>query len=93
MARQARDGLRSAVASDLSRCLVCGEPNDCALAKRSDAGAERGETSCWCVAEDFPRELVQRLSALAESPRCVCRACLARYRAGDLDDLFSRGSS
>ena len=56
---------------DRSRCALCGEPNDCALARAATDGTER----CWCVDVDFPAELRERATAADGGASCICRRC------------------
>lgn len=53
------------------RCLVCGGPNNCGLI------ANRA-SSCWCVSEVFPPEV---LAGLSDRERCLCLACLRERTA------------
>jgi len=59
---------------DPSRCPLCGERNECASAADPDA------TDCWCVAEKFPSDLLQRVPAAAMGRACVCRRCVEDHR-------------
>ena len=66
---------------DRSRCVICGGPNDCALARRAgNREADAGEP-CWCVAETFPADLLDRANARDGGESCVCRRCLERSRS------------
>jgi hypothetical protein len=59
---------------DRSRCVLCGQPNDCALAREG----QPGDGPCWCVDETFPTSLRERARAKDDGASCICRACLAR---------------
>lgn len=64
---------------ELQRCEICGEPNDCAL--ESEDPAVR-EAPCWCVGEEFPKELLQTVDGLraeGAAKRCICRRCVTRH--------------
>lgn len=64
---------------DLQRCEICGEPNECAM--ESEDPAVR-EAPCWCVEEQFPKELLQTVDGLraeGAAKRCICRRCVARH--------------
>lgn len=61
---------------DRSRCALCGEPNECLLARPE---GDRGER-CWCVDERFPAELTERPTQTDGGTRCICRRCLASHR-------------
>jgi hypothetical protein len=61
---------------DRSRCVLCGELNDCALARD---GADADEP-CWCVDESFPVSLRARATDQDGGDSCICRACLAKDR-------------
>ena len=60
---------------DRSRCVLCGGPNDCALAQ---AGADEDEAAepCWCVGREFPTVLVDRATRRDGGASCICRSCL-----------------
>jgi len=57
---------------DPSRCVLCGEPNECALARPGADGTER----CWCVDRIFPAELTERATATDAGGSCICPRCL-----------------
>lgn len=63
---------------DRSLCVICGEPNECALAG-DDAGT--GEP-CWCVDESFPVTLCVRATDQDGGDSCICRSCLEKSRRG-----------
>ena len=77
----------SQIKVDRSRCVLCGGPNDCALAKvdvqsKSRGGADaRSEAPCWCVGESFPLRLLEAANAKDAGASCVCRACLEKAAA------------
>ncbi|MEE8165126.1 MAG: cysteine-rich CWC family protein [Myxococcota bacterium] len=67
---------------DSSRCVLCGEPNDCELAlPEADRSAP-----CWCVSEVIPKTLIESISVEERQKRCLCRRCLARHRATQRDE-------
>ena len=51
--------VRLVVEADRTRCVLCGEPNECLLARGDVQPGER----CWCVAETFPAALTERATA------------------------------
>ncbi|MEZ4282881.1 MAG: cysteine-rich CWC family protein [Myxococcota bacterium] len=71
---------------DATRCALCGEPNDCALARRAADGIDAGEggcdrggadaAPCWCRPQRFPAALLARARARDGGAACVCRRCL-----------------
>ena len=71
---------------DQSRCVLCGGPNDCVMARaRADrAEAETGEAEsqanerCWCVDAVFPESLRTEATARDKGASCICRTCLDR---------------
>ena len=63
---------------DRSRCALCGEPNECALAK--EAGA-KASPRCWCVGQSFPESLLARATGRDGGDCCICRRCLERARS------------
>jgi len=78
---------------DRSRCVLCGGPNDCALAKRgADDGAENADEPCWCVDRRFPADLLERASARDEGASCICRSCLEAGSGSESDPASARGA-
>ncbi len=70
------------VRADPKFCILCGEPNHCALAEEA-LGAQEGAGSpppCWCVSEEFPTRLVERVAQGKGQAQCICRQCLDRHR-------------
>lgn len=72
---------RSKGSPDPRRCVICGQSNDCALARE---GGDSGQP-CWCTTEVFPKNLVASISRKRGQTQCLCMACLEAYRAGELD--------
>jgi hypothetical protein len=58
---------------DRSKCPLCGEPNQCALA------ADPAATQCWCDTVVFPAELLAKIPPEAVRKTCVCQKCLEEY--------------
>jgi hypothetical protein len=61
---------------DRSRCVLCGEANDCAMARGDDG--QTNEAPCWCVGEAFPGRLLERARDTDDGASCICRRCLER---------------
>ena len=65
---------------DRSRCVLCGGPNECALARDavSDGESREVETAepCWCVGQVFPETLTEGATARDGGASCICRSCL-----------------
>lgn len=61
---------------DRSRCVFCGEPNECALAR----DGSKADRPCWCVAESFPKALLTRADEADGGECCICRRCLEKDR-------------
>lgn len=82
-------GAEARLVVDRSRCVLCGGPNDCALARReaavaSDARSRNApEQTCWCVGRVFPESLTRRATQRDGGARCVCLACLEKEIDGD----------
>ena len=66
---------------DPSRCALCGEPNDCALAGAASGDRGTSGEACWCVREVFPRTLIDRVAEHERGRRCICRRCLGAETA------------
>ncbi|HIF94577.1 MAG TPA: hypothetical protein EYQ60_15870 [Myxococcales bacterium] len=62
---------------DRSRCVICGGPNDCALAG-ADANGDKRDAPCWCVEETFPTSLLDVANARDGGASCICRHCLEK---------------
>ncbi len=56
-------------------CPLCGAPNDCQLA--CTTGYKR---ECWCMKENFPQELLDRVPEEARRVACICRQCVVIAR-------------
>jgi hypothetical protein len=54
-------------AIDPARCPLCGEENDCGMAK--------GKWTCWCHTMTIPQDVLDRVPPEAQGVACVCRAC------------------
>ena len=54
-------------ALDPDRCPLCGNGNDCGMA--------RGAETCWCFEATIPDELIERIPAEARGVVCVCKVC------------------
>jgi len=75
-------GSQVGITIDRSRCALCGEPNECALAQD---GVE-SDKPCWCVGESFSASLRARATDEDGGGSCICRDCLAKDRqAPDFD--------
>ncbi len=59
---------------DLARCPLCGEPNQCAVAADPEA------TECWCEAEKFPHDLLERVPIAAVDRICICQRCVKEHQ-------------
>ena len=71
---------------DRSRCVLCGGPNECALARSSGESVGASKAPCWCVSESFPAALLERAAARDGGASCICRRCLERsQREADID--------
>ena len=62
----------SAVVADVTRCPLCGDANDCAIA------AGDAVTECWCYGSRVPRALLVRVPEGSRGRVCVCARCAGR---------------
>jgi hypothetical protein len=79
-------GVEIRITRDRSRCVLCGGPNECVMARPSgDAPAARGASPpdestasepCWCVDRVFPGGLTQAAIESDGGASCICRSCL-----------------
>ena len=60
-------------------CPLCGGANDCQMAT---TGAYKGP--CWCVNENVPPCVLERVPEEARRTVCVCRRCVIEARRGEL---------
>ncbi len=58
---------------DQTRCPLCGEANECAMAVRSEA-------PCWCAEIVIDPAVLDPVPEPARGVTCVCRACATRRR-------------
>jgi hypothetical protein len=65
------------VSVDRSRCVICGGPNECALAG-ADGKGDKSDARCWCVEESFPMPLLDTANAKDGGASCICRRCLEK---------------
>lgn len=59
---------------DISKCPLCGGPNQCAVA------ADPNATACWCELVEFPPKLLAQIPEEAVRKTCVCQKCLEEYQ-------------
>lgn len=57
---------------DPSRCPLCGQPNQCAMA------AGLAPESCWCMTAPIAPGALDALHEAERGQRCICQACGAR---------------
>ena len=50
-----------------SICPLCGQGNECAMAK--------GSAGCWCERLSIPAEVLERVPEPAKRKVCVCLRC------------------
>jgi hypothetical protein len=55
---------------DPSRCAICGEPNECGMA--------RGDSDCWCFNTTIPSSVLELVPEQARNVVCVCASCAAK---------------
>jgi hypothetical protein len=75
---------------EASRCVLCGGPNDCALAR---PGAASSDAPCWCVDRVFPARLSERASERDGGASCICRRCLDAEAGADAGDRLVGSAS
>jgi hypothetical protein len=64
---------------DPTRCPLCGGDNRCAMEIERATGL--AQAPCWCVAQSFSAELLNRLPEAARGQACICGNCLAAFHA------------
>lgn len=67
----------SADLSDTTKCPLCGEPNECAVAAGSDP------ESCWCMSATMDPRVLASIPAEAQGRVCICPRCARGKPAAD----------
>lgn len=57
---------------DPSRCALCGEPNECGMA--------RGDAECWCFSVQIPQKALDLVPLAAREKVCICARCAEKHR-------------
>lgn len=65
-------GAPSTSGESVSRCPLCGAPNDCSLAR---AAGSRGREACWCMGVEVDAGLTRFLAGQAAQAACLCPRC------------------
>lgn len=68
-------GAAPLAAVDPARCPLCGQPNDCAMARQRATG--QAQPPCWCTQVTFSAALLARVPPPARGVACVCARCAA----------------
>jgi len=63
--------------NDTTRCPLCGEANECAVA------AGRDPESCWCMTATMSASALAAIPAEAQGKVCICTRCAAGTPVGD----------
>ena len=61
-------------AIDPSKCALCGEPNECGMA--------RGDSECWCFSAKIPEKALNLVPLAAKGTACICAKCAAKHGDG-----------
>jgi hypothetical protein len=57
---------------DPQRCPLCGESNEC--------GVARGFSTCWCFNKPIPDDVLKRIPREARQFACACEPCASGKR-------------
>ena len=63
--------------NDTTKCPLCDNPNDCAVAAGQDP------ESCWCMTAAMSPSALESIPAEAQGKVCICARCAAGSPAGD----------
>jgi hypothetical protein len=63
--------------NEATKCLLCGEVNECAVA------AGRDPESCWCMTATMSPSALAAIPTEAKGKVCICARCAAGTRASD----------
>ena len=55
--------------SDTTKCPLCGEANECAMA------AGRSPETCWCMTESMDPDALASIPPEAQGKVCICARC------------------
>ncbi|NOQ85173.1 MAG: hypothetical protein GQ551_14290 [Myxococcales bacterium] len=64
-------------ASDTTKCPLCGDVNECAVASGRDP------ESCWCMTATMSASALAAIPIEAQGKVCICARCAAGTPAGD----------
>ncbi|MEM8607674.1 MAG: cysteine-rich CWC family protein [Myxococcota bacterium] len=56
---------------DTTRCPLCAEPNQCAVAAGQDP------STCWCMTATMDPDALARIPVEAQGLVCICPSCAA----------------
>lgn len=62
--------------SNATKCPLCGEANECAVA------AGRDPESCWCMTATISPTAIAAIPAEAQGKVCICPRCASGTPAG-----------
>ena len=58
----------------MTLCPLCGQLNNCAMEIEKSTGQK--QEPCWCVSEEFPKELLTQLPK--DAVGCICNQCVLK---------------
>ena len=58
---------------DPSLCPLCGSANRCAMELERATGLP--QPPCWCLAQEIPADVLERIPAPLRNKACVCARC------------------
>jgi len=56
-----------------SLCPICENDNYCEI---------DSEKECWCLSTEFPKNLFDALADNEKNQRCICQACIEKFKLG-----------
>jgi len=63
--------------SDTSKCPLCGQENECAMAKGDSP------ESCWCMTASMDPKALASIPAEVQGKVCICQRCASPAAASD----------
>jgi hypothetical protein len=62
--------------TDRTKCPLCGDVNECAIAAGKDA------ESCWCMAVTMSPDVLKAIPPEARNRVCICARCARKENHG-----------
>ena len=58
------------------------DKNQCPLCEKANLCDVDNKQGCWCVSAKIPKELLNNLANEEKNKRCICQACIEKFKLG-----------